>query len=259
MINFKSNVAFFSVLLMLIAASCIPQKETLYLQDKEPDMEFGQLDQITGKYFLQPNDYLYIRVSTFDPKISEFFNTQQGRISSSQMGNNTMMLYMIDDDMNIDFPYAGKINLEGCNLPMAKEKIKKGLEPFVKDASFVVQMGTKSYVILGEVRSPGEKMMKKDQMTIFEAIGAAGDLTVFGKKREVKIVRPQPDGTTKTFEVDITDHRIIGSEYYYIYPNDLIYVRPMRAKQFGIGESFSLGVISSLLAFTLTILTLSKQ
>ena len=247
----KANVAWLPVMFMLLVVSCIPQKETLYLQDKEPDMEFGELDQITGKYILQPNDYLYIRVSTFDPKISEFFNMQQGNINSSQMGNNTMFMYMIDDEMNIDFPYAGKINLKGCNLPKAKEKIKEELKPFIKDANLIVQLGTKSYVILGEVKSPGEKTMKKDQMTIFEAIGAAGDLTVFGKKREVKIVRQQPDGTTKTLEVDLTDHRIIGSEYYYIYPNDLIYVRPMRAKQFGIGESFSLGVLSSLLAFTL--------
>lgn len=259
MIKFKCNVAWLSLILILFVASCIPQKELLYLQEKEPDMEFNPLDQITGKYFLQPNDYLYIRISTFDPKISEFFNAGQGSSGNSiQTVGNTMFMYLIDDDMNIDFPYAGKINLAGCNLPMAKEKIKEDLKPFIKDANVIVQLGTKSYVILGEVRSPGQKNMDKDQITIFEAIGAAGDLTVFGKKREVKIVRPKNDGTADTYVVDITDHKIVGSEYYYIYPNDLIYVRPMKAKQFGIGESFSLGIITSLLALGLTIYTITK-
>jgi polysaccharide export outer membrane protein len=244
--------------MVVFFSSCIPHREILYLQDKESDMEFNQLSQITGKYILQSNDYLYIQVSTFDPRISEFFNAAQKSSSGSSGEDSNFSMYLIDDDMNIDFPYAGKINLAGCNIANAKEKIKKDLEPFVKDANIMVRLGSNHFTILGEVRSPGQKRMHKDQITIFEAIGMAGDLTVFGKKREIQIVRPIAMGISKTFTVDITDKKLINSEYYYVYPNDLIYIRPMRAKQFGLGESFSIGVLSSLLAFALTIFTLTK-
>jgi polysaccharide export outer membrane protein len=221
-------------------------------------MEFKELTQITGRYILQPNDYLFIQVSTFDPKISEFFNTSRSNTNVGTGSNSNFFMYVIDDEMNIDFPYAGKINLAGCNIAKAKEKIKKDLEPFVKDANLTVRLGSNYFTILGEVRSPGQKSMQKDQVTIFEALGMAGDLTGFGKKREIQIVRPAAKGKSKTYTVDITDKKLIDSEYYYIYPNDFIYVRPMRAKQFGVGESFSLGIVSSLLALMLTVITLTK-
>ncbi len=246
-----------SVLLLLFVVSCIPRKETLYLQDKESEMEFNELTEITGKYILQPNDYLFIRVSTFDSKISDFFNATSGSNSSLTSSNN-MYQYMIDDSMNIDFPYAGKINLKNCNIPKAKEKIKEALKPYVKDPNLIVRLGTNHFTILGEVSSPGVKSMNRDQITIYEALGMAGDLTVYGKRRDVKIVRPTMDGGTQTLEVDLTDKKLVGSEFYYIYPNDFIYVRPMRAKQWGIGETFSLGLLSTLLSFTITIIALTR-
>ncbi|MCW3807714.1 polysaccharide biosynthesis/export family protein [Plebeiibacterium marinum] len=258
--NIFQNQYWFIFLFVALFTSCIPQKETIYLQDKESEMEFKELTEITGKYILQTNDYLFIRVSTFDPKISEFFNTSQGNnINSSNLQNgSTLFMYVIDDEMNIDYPYAGKINLQGCNIFQAKAKIREALKPYVKDANILVRLGSNSYTILGEVKSPGTQRMTKDQITIFEAIGQAGDLTPVAKKRELTVVRPVSGGKSKTFKVDITDHKIIDSEYYYIYPNDFIYVKPMRAKQFGIGESFSLGVLSTLLSFTVTIIALTR-
>ncbi len=254
--NLKRNIVWLSAFFVIFIASCIPQKELLYLQEKESIIEYEKAEEITGKYILQPNDYLIIQVSTFDPKISDFFNSTRGGNMGGQSSN--LYMYMIDDDMNIDFPYAGKINLKDCNLERAKEKIKKDLNPYLKDANILVRLGNNSFTILGEVGSPGLHRMSKDQMTIFEVMGVAGDVTSFGKRKDIKIVRPNGDGTYNTFVVDITDHKIIGSDHYYIYPNDLIYVRPMRARQLGIGESISLGVFSTLLALGLTIITLTK-
>jgi polysaccharide biosynthesis/export protein len=246
------------IILILFITSCVPQKELLYLQDKEePDMEFKELTGITGKYILQPNDYLYIRVSSFDPKISDFFNVSSSSNMNVSQGN-TMFMYMIDDDCNIDFPYAGIINLKQCNLSQAKDKIKTALKPYLKDANLIVRLGTNYFTILGEVNSPGKQTMSRDQITIFEAIGMAGDITATGKKRDIKIVRPTPGGKSTTYIVDLTDRNIVDSEYYYIYPNDLIYVRPMKAKQWGIGESFSLGVLSTVLSFAVTIIALTN-
>ncbi len=253
----KSNsIIYFIALITSLLVSCIPQRETLYLQEKESEMEFKPVEEITGKYILQPNDYLYINVSTPDPKISEFFNAQQGNVS--QQGGNILFMYMIDDDMNIDFPYVGNINLKGANIIKAKEIIGEKLKPFVSDANLIVRLGTNYFTVLGEINSPGQKKMTRDQMNIFEAIGMGGDLTVYGKRKDIKIVRPQPDGTSKVFQVDLTDRKIIDSEYYYIYPNDVIFIRPMKAKMWGIGETFSLGIVSSVIAVTLTILTITN-
>ncbi len=243
----------------ILVVSCIPHKEIIYLQDERPLDDSTLITEITGKYKLRPNDYLYIHISTFDPKISQFFNVSMG--NNASMANNTgntMFYYMIDDNFDIDYPYVGKINLRGCNIAQAKEKITKAIKPFVKDASVKVRLGSNSFTILGEVKSPGLKRMAKDQITIFEAIGLAGDLTVYGKRKKVQLVRSTPEGKYKKYIVDLTNEDIIASDYYYIYPNDLIYIRPMRAKQFGFGESISLRIFSSILSITLTIVTLTK-
>ena len=105
--------------------------------------------------------------------------------------------------MNVDFPYAGNINLAGCNILQAKDKVKEALKPYLKDANLIVKLGTNYFTILGEVRNPGQQRMSRDQITIFEAIGMAGDLTPVGKRKDIKIVRPTPDGKTKTMTVDI--------------------------------------------------------
>ncbi|MBN2743875.1 MAG: polysaccharide biosynthesis/export family protein [Marinilabiliaceae bacterium] len=248
-------------LVLLLMTGCIPQKQTRYLQDLSADKDYQNpsdtLTGVTDRYFLQPNDYLFIQVRTPDTKISEFFNATSS--GSSNMGQTTTRLYtyMIDDRMNVDFPYAGLINLSGCNMPMAKERIRKALEPYLKDAQVVVRLSNNSFSVLGEVRSPGVKTMHKDQITIFEAIASSGDLTPFGKRKKVILLRQTASGS-QTVMLDLTDKNIVDSDYYYIYPNDVLYVRPMRAKNWGIGESFSLGIITSALALYLTITSLTK-
>lgn len=241
--------------LMLSLSSCIPQKEIVLLQDnsekKNYSNPFEPLDNITDKYFLQANDYLFINVSTPDPKISEFFNQSQG-VSNNNQRNQNFFYYQIDDSMNIDFPYVGKINLDSCNVKMGKEKVQEALKPFLKEYSLTFKLASNSFTALGEFRKQGVVTMNKEQVTIFEAVAMAGGITPFGKQRKMKLVRQLPDGPV-TYEVDLTDKNIINSEYYYIYPNDFLYVRPMKAKQLGIGESFSIGIITTLLALYLTI------
>jgi polysaccharide export outer membrane protein len=258
--RFRLTVFGFLILILLMTG-CIPQKQTRYFQDlsirNDYQNPYDTLSGVTERYILQPNDYLYIQIRTLDPKISEFFNP--GTTNSSSLGQFATRLstYVIDDQMNIDFPYAGLINLTGCNMTMAKERIRLALEPFLKEAQVVVRLSNNSFTILGEVRSPGVKTMHKDQITIFEAIANSGDLTPYGKRKKVILLRQSAEGT-QTVMLDLTDKNIVDSDYYYIYPNDLIYVRPMKAKNWGVGESFSLGILSAALTLYLTIVTLSK-
>lgn len=247
------------VLVFIVSWGCIPQRETVILQkpgeDKHPEQNpYGVLESITERYVLQVNDLLFVQVSTPDPKISSFFNTQSG--GGTQLASNqNFFYYPIDDRMEIDFPYAGKINLSGCNVKMAKDRIREALSPFLQDFNLTVRLASNSFTALGEVARPGVHTMNKDQITILEAIAIAGDFKVYAKRKDVKLLRKTPQGT-HTYTIDLTDERIVNSEYYYVYPNDVIYVRPMKAKNWGIGESISFGLVTSLLALTLTIRTL---
>ena len=236
----------------------------MYLQDlsqRNPSYQnpFDSAGQVTGKYMLRPNDYIMVQVSTLDPKISEFFNPTSLQGGMSQVTQNNVANYasLVDDAMNIDFPYAGKINLKGCNLPMAKERIREALSPYLKEMTVKVSIASSTFTVLGEVRSPGVKNMPKEQITIFDAIALSGDFTIYGKRKKVKLLRQTPHGP-ETYVFDVRDKNIVNSQHYYVYPNDVIYVKPMKAKVFGIGESFTLGVFSSVLAMYLAVATLTK-
>lgn len=254
----KSTIS--TLIIAFLLSSCIPQKEIVLLQDKSTDKKYenpyGPLDNITDKYFLQPNDYLFINVSTPDPKLSEFFNQSSGNNANNQRNQN-FFFYQIDDSMNIEFPYVGEINFKGCNVKMGKERVQEALKPFLKEYNLTFKLASNTFTALGEFRKQGVQTMQKEQITIFEAVAIAGGITPFGKQRKLQLVRQLPDGPV-TYQIDLTDKNIVNSDYYYIYPNDLLYVRPMKAKQLGIGESFSIGIITTALALYLTLQTIIK-
>lgn len=239
--------------------SCIPQKEMLYLQDQDNEKgyenPYTELKSITNRYIIQTNDLLFVNVSSPDSKISQFFNQGSRNSGSTTQRSGNYFQYMVDDSMNIDFPYIGKINLDSCTINMARERIENALKPFLKEYNLVVRMGSNTFTTLGEFKSQGIQSMQKEQITIFEAIATAGGITTYGKRKKLRLLRQLPDGPV-TYTIDLTDKNIVNSEYYYIYPNDLLYIRPMKAKQIGIGESFSLGLITAGIAFYVTITNL---
>lgn len=249
------------ILSLSLFNGCIPQKETVYMQDlsKEKDYNnpYGELDGITNKYKLMPNDQLYVNVYTSNPKLSEYFNPGRNSNSNVNTQNISLFAYVIDDEMNIDFPFVGKINLSGCNKIEAKERISEALKPFLTDAQITVRLYNSTFLALGEFGRVGRIDMGKEQITIFEAVALAGDIKAIGKKKKVQIMRPTPEGA-KIYTVDLTDRNIINSEQYYVYNNDVLYVRPMKARHFGIGETFSFGVVGTVLAFTLSVFAFSR-
>ncbi|GAO31088.1 polysaccharide biosynthesis/export family protein [Geofilum rubicundum] len=260
-INKSSRTSLLLIFLVIIFNGCIPQKETVYFQDLDDrrgyENPYGELETITEFYLLKPNDALSIRVTTSNPKLSEFFNMGMGNQSNAATSQSPLYTYPIDDHYNIDFPFVGLINLENCTRKEATERIKLALLPFVSDAQVTVRLANPSFIALGETNSRGRISMGKEQVTIYEAIALAGDVRPFGKKKQVKIIRPTKDGS-ETFHVDLTDNNLLNSDRYYIYPNDIIYIRPMKAKTWGIGESFSFGILTSAIAMYLTLNALFK-
>jgi len=244
------------ILLFSSIVSCIPQRKTIYMRDMSGKKSYINLYtkavEVTEAYTIQPRDYIYIRVLTPDEAVASLYNLGGGQDTRNigQQGSAKFQSYQVSDEGNIDFPYVGKVKVVDLTLKEIKLKMQEILKNHIDMFTLQVQLTNTQFTILGEVNTPGQYNMNKDQLTIFEAISLAGDLTIYGKRKKVKIVRPSTEGT-KTINIDLTDLNLIDSQNYYIQPNDLIYVEPIRAKMFGFGETFSLGIITSLITFFL--------
>lgn len=251
------------ILVILVMASCIPQRKLIYMQDKSAEKEYTnpytKAEQITELYKIQPGDYLYIRVNTTKVELDKMYNLGNNQQSSQlyQQGNSKYVSYLVKDNGAIDFPFIGEISVAGKTTTEIREDVQHLLSRTMDSFSVQVVLTNATFTILGEVRKPGEYQLNRDQITIFEAISIAGDITGFGKRNRIRIVRPTPDGSTSLL-VDLTDKNLVDSQKYYIYPNDLIYIEPMLAKQFGIGDTFAYSFISLIISVGLFINTLQK-
>lgn len=209
--------------------------------------------EVIDAYTIQPRDFIYIRVLTPDESVASLYNLNAGQMTMNSLGDPLSLKfqsYQVSDDGDIDFPYVGKVQVANLTLREVKIKMHDILQNHIDTFTLQVQLVNTQVTILGEVNSPGQYNMNKDQLTIFEAISLAGDLTIYGKRKKVRIIRPTADGT-KTIRVDLTDLNLVDSQNYYVQPNDLIYVEPIKAKMFGFGETFSLGLVTSLISFFL--------
>jgi len=250
------------LLLLAFFVSCIPQKKTIYMRDVSGKRSYINLYtkalEVTEAYTIQPRDYLYIRVLTPDEAVASLYNLNIGQMNMNTMGDGgsaKFQSYQVSDEGNIDFPYVGNVHVLDLTLKQVKEKMHNILKNHIDTFTLQVELTNTQFTILGEVRAPGQYNMNKDQLTIYEAIALAGDITIYGKRRKVKIVRPTTSGT-KTISIDLTDLNLIDSQNYYIMPNDLVYVEPIKAKMWGFGETFSLGLVTSLISFFLLANTL---
>ncbi len=257
---FLSFSNLFIIVFIISLSGCLPHRETVYFQDQSSrkgyENPYGELEVITEKYILQPNDALFIRVKTSNPQLSEYFNI--GSTTNIQTSSQSpLWTYPIDDNYDIDFPFVGKINLRNCTRAQANDRIVEALKPFLNDAQLTVRLSNPSFTALGEFTSNGRINMTKEQVNIFDAVALAGGVRPFGKKRKLQIIRPTSEGS-EMIMVDLTDKNLIDSDHYYIYPNDILYLRPMRARQWGIGESFSFGILTTVIAFYFTLNAILK-
>ncbi len=163
---------------------------------------------------------------------------------------------MVDDSSRVELPVVGKVDVKGCNLIEVKNRISDAISDYLSGFTLTVRLASNSFTILGEVNGQGVHTMDRDQITLYDAIGMAGGFTQYAKRREVKLLRRNEAGEAEEFVINMTSDDIINSNLYYVYPNDVIYVRPMKAKTFGFGEIFSTSLVTSLITLYLLILSL---
>jgi polysaccharide export outer membrane protein len=212
-------------------------------------------------YKLQRGDVLYISLTTEDEKLNKIFvpGVGGGQIMQQQQGVVGTILYFvgftIDKQGEIEFPYLGKIKVEGKQVADAKTTIDAELRKYFKIFFLQVKVAEFKFSVLGNVNRPGQYFFQQNKVNIIEALALAGDLNNMAKRFELHLYRQYPDGV-KLHVLNLTDRSLVSSAYWYIQPNDVLYVQPMKGRTWGDLSSFqtSLAVITPLLSSLLLVL-----
>jgi polysaccharide export outer membrane protein len=224
----------------VLGSSCVRNKDYIYLQSKEQtDSVFVKYSKIP-EYLIQYNDVLRVTIKSIDPKASELFNLYAGgnmnmMAQAAQAGDPFYMIgYPVDDKGMVNIPVLGKVLVRGLSVEGATARIQEEVDKFFNGAYVNVQIGGIRYSLLGEVNRPGKYTVLQDRLTILEALAQGGDLNTVANRHEVQIIRQTPDGA-QIVKLDLTQRDLIASPYYFVRPNDVIYVQPLKAREYGTG------------------------
>lgn len=238
-------------LALILAVSCVSNKRLIYMQELgEEDPLYEELQTVPYKsenYFLQYNDVVEINIRTTSPELNAIFEVgaqQGGAMMGGQGAMNGgdiffMTGYTLDEAGNVELPLLGEINIKGLTTQEAKTAIEDKLTEYVnrEDLFVRVRLGGIRFSALGEFARNGNFTILQNQITIFQAIAHAGDMTTIAKRNRVVLVRQYPEGT-KTFRVNLNDNRLLSSEFFFIRPNDMLYAEPMKIRELGSGVNF---------------------
>jgi polysaccharide export outer membrane protein len=257
------TIAFFAI----TAFSCVSNEKIIYLQNLEGNESILE-DQLISyeipEYRLQYNDILDVKIQTVEDMIENGFNIdgqQNNQMQVGAQGGGDVFYitgYTVDKLGNIRLPIVGEVNVKDKTVEEARLEIEKRLSQFVTSEVYVmVKLGGIRYSALGEFRRPGKFVVLQDRMTIFEAIANAGDLNTVAKRDEILLIRQYPEGT-KLHRVNLNDRQLIESPFYFIQPNDQLYVEPMKVREIGAGENAlqTIVLISSILTTALLVVNL---
>ena len=256
--NFRLGML--AALFAVLFASCVPQKKMLYLKEAQMATENTSINYINERsidYKLQPGDNLYIRfINTIDERSAASLTGNIG-YGTTQLTNDAsiyLQSYTLNEEGCIELPLVGVIELKNLTVDQAKEKMQTLLNQYVNQTTLIVKLSNFNLTVLGEVNRPGMYKVYQSQINLFEAVSLAGNVTNFAKNDEVKIIR-QTDNGSKIVTVNMGDADILSSPYYYLKPNDIIYVEPLKIKQWGF-SSFPYSTVISILSLALTTVTL---
>jgi polysaccharide export outer membrane protein len=220
-------------------SSCVTTKKMTYFQG-EPIKKSDIYKLNNEPYRLQINDILYIEIKAENPDLVSLFKTSIATGNNSNAGDNLYFNgYTVDRHGNIRIPYIGDLNVLGYTEKEIREKIEIELRKFLKNTASVfvtVKLGGINFIVTGEVGAPGTKNLAQNQVSIIDAIANSGEITAVGDRENVTIIRKTLDGVKK-YNLNLTNMNVFESENFYIQPNDIIYVAPLKQKSWGTGTT----------------------
>lgn len=258
-LNFKyySLSLLLGCFLVLSLNSCVQTKQIVYFQGDTTRYISLKVPAATPRY-IQPSDILGVLVTSISTGSNELFNAPlMGNMSVSNysqnpgQGRSQPFGYLVDSLGNIVMPLIGKINVKDKTVDQAALLIEAKLKEHLKEPSVSVRIANHKFSVLGEVNRPSVYNIIEDRLTLTEALGMAGDLTIFGKRENVLLIREGKNGLREMVRIDLTKRDILTSPYYYVQPNDVIYVEPLKTKATVTDQSYQLvpiftGIVSAL-------------
>ncbi|MDZ7634175.1 MAG: polysaccharide biosynthesis/export family protein [Bacteroidales bacterium] len=209
-----------------MAVSCVPVTQLSYFNDVD------ELDQPTVnprmQKLIKPFDKLYVRVLSIDLQTSQIFNTTEEMRSQSYGVSSGLLGYLVDEEGSIDFPFVGKINVASMTTSEAAVKIQKALSDYVANTSIIVKYVDNQVTVMGEVQRQGVYSFPQDKLNIYEALGLGGGISRYGDRQKVILVRNE-EGKIIHYRLNLSDSKIASKSYYYVMPNDVIIVEPLKA------------------------------
>lgn len=253
---------FFGVMMTLsiiMLSSCASQKHISYLQNT-PD-GYQQKGEDNYEIRVRPDDLIAIMVNSKDPELAQMFNLPlvAYQMNDKLVGQNRVLGYLVDKEGQINFSQLGTIKVGGMTRSEITEYIKNQIitKGYFNDPVVTVQFLNFKVSVIGEVARPGTIDVPSDRITIFDALSAAGDLTIYGKRENVKVIR-EINGKKTVSQVDLRNADILDSPFYYLQQNDVVYVEPNKAKagQREINQNRSAGTWASIGSVLVSIATL---
>lgn len=263
------------IAICILFASCNTIKDIAYLQDAGTPIEYKSDEKaIRPDATLKPGDLLTITVNSNTPEAAQPFNlplipggegmNSYGISKTSISGGAGIQNYLIDIEGNINFPVLGKIQVAGMKKNDLIQLLKSKIYPryMTEEPIITVRFANYKISVLGEVNRPGSYDINNEKLDLFEAIALVGDLTIYGRRDNVLLIREDQKGKKTTYRIDLRDKRLIDSPYFYLQQNDVLYVQPnnprSRGAALGAAEALSISVVGTLISLTSLIINIVK-
>lgn len=259
------------VFLYFLSSSCTSYKHVPYFEDL-PDTTGMPVLRSTVPFknpVIQTDDVLTITVQTIDNDVTNLLNSNStlngvstslpvlgSSTSTPSAGAQAANGYLVDKDGNVELPFTGKIHVAGVTTSDAKEIIRKEVDKYFNNAIVNVRYANFKITVLGEVARPSTFIIPNEKVSIFDALGMAGDITIFGKKENVVLLRDTA-GQKSMVRLDLNSKEIVSSKWFYLQPNDIIYVEPNKYKVASVDavRNRNITIVASALSVVLVIVS----
>jgi polysaccharide biosynthesis/export protein len=225
------NIRILTFLSLLIFSSCAKVNLTYFSNLDDQSVYTEEIAMTATEPIIQPGDLLNITVSSPNPEANFLFNRGEIRTVGSSVAASVITNegYLVDLDGNIDFPVLGSIKIAGMTKSELRSNLRIILTEYLKDPVVNIRYLNYKITVIGEVKSPSTFVVPSEKINIIEALGLAGDMTVFGKRENVLIIR-ESEGIRSMVRLNLNDKEVLNSPYFYLHPNDVVYVEPVKAR-----------------------------
>lgn len=219
---------------LFIGSSCVTQRYVEYIQDESDSIKSFNAAEYPD-YRLKPNDELFLQVNSLDEAAANVFADANQLSQILDPYSASLLSYSVDKDGYLPLPVLGNIYVKDRTLSEVSGILRDSLTHILNQPIVTVKLVNRYISVLGEVRNPGHFPYSQERLSIFNAIGLAGDVTDFGNRDNAVLIRNE-DGNNLRINVNLTSSSILSSDYYYLRPNDLVYIKPLRNKFWGMRQ-----------------------